>query len=83
MRRLERGNDSFQSAEQPKPVQRLGIGHGDVGGAAAVLEKGMLRPDAGIVEARGDRVRRMNLAGLVLEEIAQRSVEHARRPARQ
>ena len=60
-------------------AQRIDVGHGDVRRAPAVLEKGVLGTHAGIVEARRDRVRGMHLAVRVLQQIAERAVEHAGR----
>ena len=42
----------------------------------------MLGSDARVVETGGDRVRGMHLPVLVLKQVAQRAVQHARRPAR-
>src|SRR5574338_260533 len=47
-------DDALQPAQVVEGLQRLGIGHRDVFGAAAVLEPGVLRADAGVVEAGGD-----------------------------
>ena len=59
-------------------VERLLVGRRHVGDAAGVAQPGMLRPDAGIVEAGGDRVAFEDLAVVVLEEIGAVAVEHAR-----
>ena len=52
VRRLERRDDALGLAQQPEAVQRLVVRDRDVRGAAGVLVEGVLRADAGVVEAR-------------------------------
>src|SRR3712207_8580519 len=51
---------------------RLLVGGGDVLRPAAVVQEGVLRPDAGIVEAGGDRVGVEDLPVLVLQQVGDR-----------
>src|SRR5690606_31789326 len=53
---LQRRDDAFQPAEGLEGRQRLVIGHADIFGAALLLEPGMFRADAGIVEPGADRM---------------------------
>ena len=57
------------------------VGRRHVGDAAGILQPGMLRPDAGIVEAGRDRVALEDLAVAVLQEIGAVAVQHAGPPA--
>src|SRR5690606_32600364 len=54
MRRLQRRDDALQPRAELEGLQRLPVRHGGVGDPPAVLEPGVLRPDARIVEARRD-----------------------------
>src|SRR3954453_13277384 len=55
VRGLERRDDALEAGELLEGAQRLLVGDPDVGGAAAVAEVGVLGPDAGVIEAGGDR----------------------------
>src|SRR5664279_5174838 len=77
MARLERGDDAFGAAEPVKRRERFLVGDAYIFGAPDVLEMRMLWPDAGIVEAGGDRVRFDDLAVVVLKKIGSRAVQHA------
>ena len=57
--------------------ERLGVGHGYVGGAARFLEMAVFGANAGIVEARADAVGFDHLAVGVLEHIGARAVKDA------
>jgi hypothetical protein len=59
------------------------VGHAGVGDAADVLQPGMFRADAGIVEAGRDRMRLGDLAVLVLQQIGAVAVQHAGFTARE
>ncbi len=74
---LECRNDALHAADRPKRIQRFGIGGGLVRDATAVAQEAVLRPDARIVEARGDRMSRRDLAVGILEQIAQAAVQHS------
>ncbi len=63
-------------AERVEGIERLGVRGGFVGHAAAVAKEAVLGTHTGIVEARGDRVRRSHLAVGVLQEVAQAAVQH-------
>ena len=80
MRRLQRRDDSLQLAAQLKRLQRLGIGDADVFRTARVMQPGMLRPDAGIVEARADRKPFEDLPIQILQQIGPVAVQHPRTP---
>ena len=58
-------------------VERLVVGRADVAGPAGVAQEGVLRADAGVVEAGGDRVGVGDLAVLVGEHGGARAVEDA------
>src|SRR5215211_2818071 len=52
MRRLERGDDSFEATEKLKSLERLAIRDGNIPCASDLLEIRMLRSDARIVQTR-------------------------------
>ena len=52
VRRLDGRDDSLGAAQQRERVHRLGVGDGPVLRAAGILQKRMLRADAGIVQTR-------------------------------
>ena len=81
MRRLQRGDDALLLAENLEGGQRGGVIGGDVGRASRRAQIAVLRPDAGIIQPGGDAVRLDHLAVRVLQQIAQRAVQHARTPA--
>mmetsp|Transcript_3996 Transcript_3996/g.12089 ORF Transcript_3996/g.12089 Transcript_3996/m.12089 type:complete len:551 (+) Transcript_3996:487-2139(+) len=84
VRGLERGDDPFGPRELRERGERLVVRDGLVDRAAAVLEERVLGADARVVEARGDGVRRLDLARhLVLEQVRPRAVQHAGRAARE
>ena len=78
VRRLERRQNAFQLAAQAKRAKGLGVGDRDVLDAPCVLQPGVLRPDARIVQSGGDRMRLEHLAVVVLQEIRARAVQDAR-----
>ena len=57
VRRLEGGDDALGAAQTLERRQRLVVRNRLVAGALAGLEVGVLRADAGVVEAGGDAVR--------------------------
>ena len=82
---LQGGDDPLLPGEGDEGLHRLLVRDGDVAGASRVVEPGVLRPHAGIVEAGGNRVGVPDLAVFVLEEIGLVPVEDAdpsRRDAR-
>ncbi len=73
---LQRRDDALGAGQDMEGGQGLVVGDGDVLGAAAVLEPGMLGPDAGVVEAGGDGVGLDDLAVVVLHQIGAVTVQH-------
>ena len=71
------GNDALQLAAKLERLQRLGVGDADIFRAAHVVQPGMFRPDAGIVEPGRDRVALEDLAVGVLQQIGAVAVQHA------
>ena len=64
-------------------VHRPVVGGEPVLGAADVVQPGVLRPDARVVQSGGDRVRLDGLAVLVLQQVAARAVQHPGRRRRE
>ena len=62
MARFERRDNPLQTAKIVESLQSFGIGDGDVFGAPRILEPGVFRADAGIIEAGRNRVRLDDLA---------------------
>src|SRR5690554_2890629 len=83
MTRFERWDDALGAAELFEGIERLAIGDGAVRGAARVLEEGVLRANAGVIEAGRNAMRLDHLAVLILQKIALRTVEHAHTPLRE
>ena len=81
VRGLDRRNDAFAPAQQQHRVHRLGVGDRQVLGSAGVLEEGVLRADARVVETRGDGVRLDGLPVLVLQQVGVGTLERTRRTA--
>ena len=65
------------AAAELERLQRLVVGRREVGDAADVVQPGMLGADAGIVEAGRDRVRVLDLAVVVHQEVGAVAVQHA------
>src|SRR5439155_9458801 len=78
VRRLERGDDPLGLREATEGGERFLISRGQILDAAGVAEERVLRPDAGVVEPRGDRVRVDDLAVLIGEQRGARAVQDAR-----
>ena len=77
MRGFQRRDDAFQSRQQLKRRQRFLIGRGKIGHAAGLVQPGMLRPDAGIIQPRRNRMRVLDLAVVVHQKIRAVAVQHA------
>ena len=77
MRRFERRDDSLRPGQRTERGQGARIGTGGVGGAATLLEPGVLGADAGIVESRRNRMALADLPLVVLERDAEGAVENA------
>ena len=65
------------------PVDGLVVGRAEDLEPAGLEERRQLRPDARVVQPGRDRVGLRHLAVVVLEQVRARSVEHARRAARE
>ena len=74
---LERRQDALEPAAEREGVQRLVVGDRLDLDPADVLEPGLLRPDARIVEPGRDRVRLDHLAVLVLQQVGALAVQDA------
>ena len=77
MGRLQRRDDAFEFGADLEHFQRFGIGGRDIFGALHVVQEGVFRADAGIVEACGDGVGVDDLAVIILQEIGAVAVEYA------
>src|SRR5271163_3180298 len=77
MRALECGDYSFGFGQHLQRIQRLGVGHRGVFGAAHVVQPRMLGAYAGIIEACGDRMGLANLAQFVLQQVGFVAVQDA------
>ena len=80
---LERGDDALGAAARVKGRQGFVIIDGHVLRTAGILEPGMLWPHARVVQARRDRMRLLNLAIGILEQIGAVAMQHARRAGRE
>src|SRR5690606_33245061 len=74
-------DDAFQAAGGVERIQRLVIGDADVFHALHFVQVGVLRADARVVEACGNRVGVGNLTVFVLQQVGTVAVQHARYPA--
>ena len=83
MRRLQRRNDALGPRAKLERRQRLLVGRRHVLDAADIMQPGMLRPDARIIQPGADRVRLDDLPVIVLQQIGAVAVQHARPPAGQ
>ena len=81
MGRLERRDDALDLGAELEGVERLLVGGRHIFDAADVVQPGMLRADAGIVEAGRDRVGLGDLAVAVLQQIGAVAVQDAGAPA--
>ena len=78
---LERRDDAFEPAAKLERGERFLVGRGEEFHPAEIGEPGMLRADAGIIEAGRDRMRLLDLAVAVHQEIGAIAVQHAGPPA--
>src|ERR1017187_7374073 len=74
---LERGEDTFLAGGQVVGLERFGVGDGFVTGPADFFPVAVFGADAGIVEARRDRVHVRRLAILVLQDVTVAAVKDA------
>ena len=75
--RLDRRNDTLDTAEVLECIYRLIVGDRNVLCAADIVQVSVLRADAGVIQTGGDGVNRSDLTVLVLAEIALHAVENA------
>src|SRR5260370_1309828 len=69
MRRFERRNDAFQPRQQLKCGERLVVGRAEIGDAPHLVQPGMLRPYAGIIQSPRNRMRILDLAVVVHQKV--------------
>ena len=81
VRALQRGDDSFGARQGVERVERLGVGAGEVVGAAGVAQSRVLGADTGVVETRRDRMRVGDLAVVVGEDRRACAVQDGGAPA--
>ena len=81
MRRFQRRNDPFKLAAELKGFDGFIVGGGKKLNASHIIEPGVLRPDAGIVETGRDRVCLLDLSIVVHQQISSVAVQHTRAPA--
>ena len=77
VRRFQGRNDPLGLGAQLKRVQRFPIRRRNVFDPADVVQPGVLRPDAGVIEAGTDTVRLDDLTVVVLQEVSAVAVQHA------
>src|SRR5262245_1222794 len=77
MGRFQRGDDALDARAELERRQRLVIRGRYILHAFQVMEPGALRPDARIVQARGNRMGIVDLPVLVLQQIGAVAMEHA------
>src|SRR5229473_326469 len=75
---LERRDDPLQPAAELEGRERLLVGRRNIGRAAGLLQPGMLRSDAGIVESGGNRMPFVDLAVVVHQEVGAVAMQYAR-----
>ena len=69
MRRLERGKDPLVLGEPSERGEGPLVVHRDVPDPAGVLQVGVLRADAGVVQARRDALRLGDLSLVILQDV--------------
>src|SRR5258706_16233454 len=79
----------FQSRDQPldsrqrlRSFERFGVGHRKIFGTPLIAQPSVLRPDQRIIQASRNRMRECHLAVGILQKIAVRALQHARRSSR-
>src|SRR6185312_1654548 len=80
---FERGNDPFVMAQCMECFQSLLIGYSEIFGTSAVLEPGMLRTYARVIQACRNGMCFDDLPILILDEVSAIAVQHARSSLRQ
>src|SRR5258707_3782305 len=79
---LQRRDDALKPAAKLKRRHSLGVGRREESPPAQVVEPGMFRADAGIIEAGGDRMGLLDLAVVVHQQVRAIAAEDARPAAR-
>src|ERR1700741_4229609 len=74
---FERRNDAFGKRQQLRRIERGLIIHSGIFGAMLVGKPGVLRTNGRIIEARGNRMRRRNLAVFILQNVGKCALENA------
>src|SRR5438128_3208515 len=69
--------NAFQARTGPKACQSFRVGNMRVANPAAVVPKTVLRPNAGIIQSRGDGMNGSGLAVAVLKHITVAAVQDA------
>ena len=80
---LECGNDAFGAAQVVEGLQGFLVGDAHVLGAFGVLQPGMLRSHARIVQAGTDAVGLDDLSVIALQHVGAVAMQHARHAALQ
>src|SRR5262249_4760375 len=80
VRGLERRKNSFGARHEGRRGKRLVVRGREVARASGRHEPRMLRTDAGVVEPCADRMGLLDLAAVVAEDVALRSMEDADAP---
>jgi len=75
---FKRRDDALFPGEDFKGAQRRSVGDDMVCGAPGAVQPGVFRAYAGIIEARGDGMRRLYLPVRVLQQHAELPVQHSR-----
>src|SRR5262249_53165599 len=78
VRALKCGYDAFGAREHYGCIECLLVRGGGICGAPGIVHGCMLRADGGVVESRRDRVGKRNLAVIVLQNIGEGALQHAR-----
>ena len=78
MGRLDGRDDALRTGQILKGADGFLIRDGDIFGPAGIMEPGVLRAHAGIIQAGGDGIHRGDLAVFILAEIALHAVEDTR-----
>ena len=78
MRRLQSRENALESATLSERGECLVIRDGFIPNPSDVVKKRVLRPNAGIIQARGYGMRLLDLSVRVLQQCGVRSVQHAR-----
>src|SRR5207249_10000497 len=73
---FERRNNTLGAREQAGGIESGLIGNSGVFGAALIGKPCVLGTDGGIVEARGNRMRRGDLAVFILQNVGVRPLQH-------